>query len=56
MKKPRVKRATNDDSTMKDDSHIVIPVLADDDAVFDFRDGFHLAVDLGGADANAAGV
>ena len=34
----------------------VPPVLADDDALEHFVEQFHLAVDLGRADPNAAGI
>jgi len=40
----------------ENDAHVPLPVLADDEAVRDLRDVFHLAVDLGGPDADASGI
>ena len=38
------------------DAHVALPVLSDGDALLDLGQPFDLAVDLGGADAHAAGV
>ena len=38
------------------DAHVVLPLLADGQAVEHFVDGLHPAIDLGGAHADAAGV
>ncbi len=40
----------------EDDAHVVVPPLADDQGVLDFAEGLDHPVDLGGADAHAAGV
>src|ERR1700681_969218 len=40
----------------KDDAHIARPVLSDRKRLDDFRDLLDLSIDLGGADAHAAGI
>src|SRR5690606_4935203 len=40
----------------QDDFDVTVDLAANHEAVFDLADGFHLAVDFGGADSYAAGV
>src|SRR5260221_8179028 len=40
----------------QDDAHVIVPILADDDTLDDFRQFLDLTIDLGGTNAHTAGI